>query len=360
MARLAILILLAALSVAPILPCTSIVLRDGKQLVFGFNLDWNVEEGLVFVNQRSMTRRSIGDPSEYTGEWVSRFGSLTFNMYGRDMPIGGINEAGLIVSQMLLEGTRYPSPDQRKALLSACWIQYQLDTAADIAGVIASDHDVRIQDQTPLHYLVADRSGAVATIEFLDGRMVAHTGDTLPVAALTNSTYDESLRFIEGKTFRWWLWWPWGLPWGRAPLDRFEVAAGRVKQFDSSPRADPVDYAFDTLRSVGQGGATPTQWSIVYQSAPRRTLVHFRTRENSSIKTIDLSRLDFRCSGSAAWIDVQLKGGGDVTSSFRPYSRDKNLQLIRTTWAKTPYIAHIPDSGLVKVAAHPSASRCVP
>jgi penicillin V acylase-like amidase (Ntn superfamily) len=357
---LAFLALLAGWLAPPVRPCTTIVLRDGERVVFGSNFDWHLGEGLVFVNQRSMTRRSVGDPKVNTATWVSRFGSVTFNIAGRDLPDLGINEAGLIIGTMMLEGTRYPSPDERDSMTDASWIQYQLDTSASVSEVIASDREVRITGVSPVHFLVADRSGAAATIEFLDGRMVVHTGDRLPVAALTNSTYEESLRSIEGKTFHSWLWWPWGLPWGRASLDRFEVAAGRVQDFQSSPRQDAVAYAFDTLRSVSQGGGTQTQWTIVYDLTPESTLVHFRTRQSSEVKTIDFAGLDFSCSGSAGWLDIHRKAGGNVTSSFQPYSYEKNLELIRTTFRKIDVLADLPDSVLEDVASLSHSSRCVP
>jgi penicillin V acylase-like amidase (Ntn superfamily) len=357
-ARLAVTVVLAGWLAAPARACTNIVLRDGKKVVVGTNVDYFISEGLVFVNQRGMTRRSVGDPAVNTAKWVARFGSVTFNLAGRDIPNLGINEAGLVIGTMLLEGTRYPEADDRASMLEDSWIQYQLDTSASVADVIASDSKVRITGQSPVHFLVADRSGAAATIEFLDGRMVAHTGDSLPVAALTNSTYEESLRSIEGKTFHPWLWWPWGLPWGRASLDRFEVAAGRVQQFQSSPDEDAVDYAFDTLRSVSQGGATPTQWTIVYEMTPERTRVYFRTRKSHEVKSIDFAGLDFGCSGSARWLDIQRKAGGDVTSRFQPYSYEKNLDLIRTNFRKIDYLADLPESVLQDVASLSHSSTC--
>jgi hypothetical protein len=360
MATLAMSTLLCGLLAPPLEACTNIVLRDGKKVVVGTNIDYFISEGLVFVNQRGMTRRSVGDPAVNTARWVSRFGSVTFNLAGRDIPNLGINEAGLVIGTMLLEGTRYPSPDDRASMVEDSWIQYQLDTSADVADVIASESKVRITGPSPVHFLVADRSGAAATIEFLDGRMVVHTGDSLPVAALTNSTYEESLRSIEGKKFHPWLWWPWGLPWGRASLDRFEVAAGRVQEFQSSPREDAVDYAFDTLRSVSQGGATPTQWTIVYEMTPDRTLVYFRTRKSHEVKTIDFAGLDFGCSGSAQWLDIHREEGGDVTSSFHPYSYEKNLELIRTNFRKIDYLADLPDSVLQDVASLSHSSTCAP
>ena len=38
-----------------------------------------------------------------------------------------------------------------------------------------------------LHYLVADANGNVATIEFLDGKMVVHRGSNLPFTVLTKT-----------------------------------------------------------------------------------------------------------------------------------------------------------------------------
>jgi penicillin V acylase-like amidase (Ntn superfamily) len=343
--------------------CTTIVLRDGQKVVVGSNLDYVVTDGLVFVNQRGMTRRSVGDPAVHDAMWVSRFGNVTFNLAARDLPSFGINEAGLVIGSMELLGTRYPEADDRDSLDNASWVQYQLDTSANVRDVIASDFDVRISDSAPNHFLVADRSGDAATIEFLDGRMVVHTGDQLPVAALTNSTYEDSLRSIEGKTFGSWLWWPWGLPWGlpwgRASLDRFEVAAGRVQEFKSSPRKDAVDYAFDTLRSVSQGGATPTRWTVVYELTPERTLVSFRTYKSSEIKTIDLTRLDFSCSRSAEWLDMHQEEGGDATSGFHPYSYERNLELVRTSFRQIDFLKDLPDSVLQDVARLSHSSTCV-
>ena len=356
---LAVVALLAGWLSPPIHACTNIVLHNGKRIVFGSNLDWNIEGGLVFVNQRSMLRQSIVDPGKNNrATWVSRYGSVTFNQAGRDLPMGGINEAGLIVASMWLDDAQYPTPDERPGVDNAEWIQYQLDTSDSVSDVIASDKDIRIAGPAPLHYMVADRSGAVATIEFLNGRMVAHAGERLPVAALTNSTYDISLQSIEGKTFHWWSWWPWGLPWGRASLDRFAVAAGRVQQFQSSPSEDDVDYAFDKLRGASQGGATPTQWSIVYEETPQRMLVHFRTRQNFEVKTIDLARLNFACSGSAEWMDIQHQASGDVTSNFQPYTYEKNLELVKSTFSQIDFLRDLPENVVEGVANNPSASRC--
>ncbi len=103
---------------------------------------------------------------------------------------GGMNERGLSLTTMSLDETRQPTADARPPLDSGEWVQYILDTCATVEEVIATDSQVRIF--TVDHYLIGDRFGNAAVIEFLDGRMVSHTAPNLPVAALTNNVYEDS------------------------------------------------------------------------------------------------------------------------------------------------------------------------
>jgi len=213
--------------------CTTLCLRTGGRIVFGKNYDWTVEDGLLLVNKRGVTRRSDQPSAAAAARWVSKFGSVTFNQYGRDFPSGGMNEAGLVVELMWAEGSQYPRPDARPAVDCLEWIQYQLDTARTVAEVIASDARVRIASDIPLHYLIADRQGSVAAIEFIHGKLVAHTGESLPLPVLANDLYADSLRFVE--------------KWGSARTDfaspaRFARAADRVQKFQ--PKSDPVACKF--------------------------------------------------------------------------------------------------------------------
>ena len=100
-------------------PCTTFVLRTDKGLVFGRNLDWITGTGLVLTNPRNLEKIALVDPSEKAIKWVSRFGSITFNQVGRELPYGGMNESGLIVEHMTLDETIYPSKDNRYAI-GAC------------------------------------------------------------------------------------------------------------------------------------------------------------------------------------------------------------------------------------------------
>jgi penicillin V acylase-like amidase (Ntn superfamily) len=332
---------------APAQACTTFCLRDDGRILFGKNYDWNVGDGLLVVNQRGMARQA-DMPDDRPASWVSRYGSVTFNQYGRDFPSGGMNEAGLVIELMWLEGSRYPAPDARPALDVLQWIQYNLDTHATITEVLAADQKVRIAGDVPLHYLVADRKGQVASVEFLDGRMVAHTGKDLAVAALTNSTYAASEKSRqEAKARRL------TPPPGPGSLARFQRAAERTDAFDAG-QGDPVAYAFETLDRVAQGPYT--QWSIVYEID--RLRVHFRTRDHRPVRTLRLADLDFACGRPVRVLPLDAQVEGDVARRLVPYTRRLNYDLLRAATSKTPFLASTPDTELQRLAAYPEAGVC--
>jgi penicillin V acylase-like amidase (Ntn superfamily) len=338
--------------------CTTFCIRDGNRLVFGQNYDWYVAEGVMLVNKRGVARTAYA-PGDRGLKWTSRHGSVSFNQYGRDQPTGGMNEAGLVVALMWVDGTGYPAPDSRPAVGGGTgWIQYQLDNARNVADVVASDTHVRIpRSGSPLHYLVADRDGQVAAIEFRDGNMVVHTGPALAVPALANDFYAESVAEYRKLADSAQL-----TPERIGVQSRFARAASRTASY--RPGTDPVQYAFDTLHEVAQGkqAAAPappahvTQWSIVYDIDHLR--IHFRTRAQPAVKTVTLAALDFSCASPVAGIDIEQPAGGDVLPRLKPYSRADNLALIRSTWSQTGMLKLTPAAEMERVAALSDQSRC--
>jgi len=196
-------LVLFLLSSPSVVACTSFILDNNGFAVFGANFDFRIHEGLVFINKRNVTK-TILDPSttgEYA-EWTSKYGSVTFNVVGYQFAYAGMNEVGLVISSLDLNITENPAPDERPPLETAIWVQYQLDNASTIEDVIASDSVVRIANTTD-HYLVSDKTGSSAAIEFIEGKMVVHTDESMPVKALTNNTYEESID--SWKKSRWWM-----------------------------------------------------------------------------------------------------------------------------------------------------------
>jgi len=345
-----IVLLSMALFLAAVVPwaeaCTTLCVRHGGRIVFGKNYDWNVADGILLVNKRGMEKSS--DTREPL-RWVARYGSVTFNQYGRDNPMGGMNEAGLVIELMWVDGTSYPAPDARPAVGALAWIQYQLDTAANVAELIASEPRLRITQQSaPLHFLVADRTGAVATIEFVRGKLLAHSGAALPAAALANNFYEDSLRHLQRLDAT-------GQPVTvtYSSLSRFAHAARRTREF-SGKDGDPVPYVFATLAQVAQ--REHTQWSIVYEIDQAR--VHFRTQRNGQIKTLSLQGLDFSCATPVLLLDLHQNQPGDAGPQLRPYSRAVNLALLRSSFAQTDFLARTPAAEIERDAALPDAGTC--
>ncbi len=338
-----------ALTPSPARACSTFCMQEGARILFGKNYDWNVSEGMLVVNQHHVEKTAAMTRSGSPARWVSRFGSVTFNQYGREFPSGGMNQAGLVVELMWLDESRYPDPDSRGALGCLQWIQYQLDMAATVEEVLDSDSKVRIDSQSPLHYLVADRTGQVASVEFLNGRLVAHTRNDLPVPALTNSTYDGSMRYFDrlrkdGGT----------AAAGHGSLDRFARIAERVREFEQSGDSKAVDHAFETLSLVAQGSYT--KWSIVYELDALR--VSFRTSRNSAIRKLALADLDFGCGAPVRVVDLHKGAAGDVGSLLNSYSTETNLALVRASYRKTPFLSETPDTVLRRQADYPTTTTC--
>ncbi|MBD0332992.1 MAG: linear amide C-N hydrolase, partial [Chitinophagaceae bacterium] len=152
--------------------CTTFLLHNNGQYFFGRNYDFVTANGLVVINSRDVKKSVFGSSAAAPLSWTARYGSVTFNQFGKEFPQGGMNEQGLVVELMWLDGTQYPETDQRTGLSELQWIQYALDNCATVAEVIGTDKQIRIEKTSaPLHFLVADASGNAATIEFLNGQI---------------------------------------------------------------------------------------------------------------------------------------------------------------------------------------------
>lgn len=344
------LLLLASALILPCLSldihaCTTFCLKNNDEVLFGKNYDWMIGDGMVFVNKRGVSKMSSEEVNP--AKWVSKYGSVTFNQYGWESPSGGMNEEGLVIELMWLDDTQYPAPDDRPAIDVLEWIQFNLDTAANTDQVVRNADTVRIASAVKLHYLVNDRFGKSATIEFLNGKLESHTGDNLPYATLTNDTYTRSLEYAGRKS---------GAATTESSLDRFSRAAAKSRQFDMRHRTekDAVDYAFNILDNVMQKKST--QWSIVYDQ--RRGRVYWRTKKRSDLKSIDTAALDYSCGTPVKVIDVDNKESGDVTRRLVPFTRQSNRDLIERSFTNTEFLKNVPAESKDRLAEFPERFVC--
>ena len=344
--------------------CTTFCLNHGDKPVFGKNHDWMLEYGLVIINKRGVTKTARPGLQDKLLTWTSKYGSATFNQFGREFPFGGMNEVGLVVESMLLNETEYPLPDSRPAINILQWIQYQLDNFSTIEEVITSDSQIRIRGSEEViandsqirirgyrvpgcHFLVCDRTGNCATIEFIGHKLVYHTTKKMPVKTLTNSTYAESISFWKKDKIP--------QPDVYKSIERFIRAANMVKNYDPQMTKTPIDYAFNILSSVAQ--AAFTQWSIVYDIADPS--IYFRTLENQRVRYFSLKSFDFSCAAPVKVLDVNADLSGDITAKFVDYTYQINRNLVRDAFRETYFLSHLPAHALDKHSTYPESTRCI-
>jgi choloylglycine hydrolase len=80
------LVALTAVAGREAVACTTFCYADGGTMVFGRNYDWNIGDGMVVVNKRNVFKHALVEPAPAT--WTSKYGSITFNQYGREFPTG--------------------------------------------------------------------------------------------------------------------------------------------------------------------------------------------------------------------------------------------------------------------------------
>ena len=329
--------------------CTALSINRSGTPVVGINYDWYFGDGSITVNKRGVFKIANGGSPGPLASWTSKFGSISFTQYGRELVQSGMNEAGLFIGGLLLEETQWSPPDSRPSIRSAQWLQYQLDTASTIREVIESDKRLRISSipgiSSPEHFFVCDRSGACAVIESLQGKPVYRSGKDMPVPVLTNGTYTSCLDFLNrGKLPE---------PDTDYSVRRFKEAAAMLRAIDGQGPEPETKLAFEILKKVEHS----TQWTIVYDLKNLRVL--FRTAERPSTRSFSFAAFDFSCAKPAKILDVQADLSGDVSGNFVTYSREANRDLIARAFKKTGSLSNLPAYVLDELSYYPESFVCV-
>jgi choloylglycine hydrolase len=329
-------VILAALLIAPWgvarHSCSTFLLPAGQSLYVGHNLDEYFEvPGLVVVNKKGAAKENVSwaDVISLTGReeeaprlrWVSKFGSITYNTFGREFPDGGMNEAGLYVGEMTLKGTVWPTDDLPK-IHHHQWMQYLLDNFKSVDEAVASLKVLSPSGHTEWHFFLADRRGNTAVIEFDQGRAVIYQGENIPVKVLCNAAYGAELEKM--RRFK-------GYGGSEDPGreaknadNRFVWATSLIAAYAASGSADPAAYVFRTLEALKLGN---NQWSIVYDLTRGR--MYFTTVKARRVRYVDFSRFDFSCAGPSLCLDITRDLEGDVSAAFEPLTEALNEEYIR-------------------------------
>jgi choloylglycine hydrolase len=273
-----------------------------------------------------------------TMQWNAKYGYLFADFFGSGQPVDGMNEKGLSFGYLYLPGyTTYPAgpgDDKTKSLPYTSfgdWILGNFENTQDVENAL-KDITVFAQPANlgpfhdavlPVHAVISDKAGSSIVVEFVNGKMVVSKN---ALGILTNSpNFDWHLTNLQnyinlspyatssitlngivysgtgqGSGLV-------GLPGDPTPPSRFIKMA--MYQQAAMPTADAtealnlsehilnnVDIPYGVVRTVKSVSMAPdnmdkTQWTL-YKDLTHNML-YFRSYTNSTIQSIDMSKIDF-------------------------------------------------------------------
>lgn len=336
--------------------CSAFLYAVGDTRFVGKSYDWffDLSHGAAFVNQRGVAKDAFAlDLSQnplkgVPMSWTSRYMSTTFNQFGREFPMGGMNEAGLVIEILQLPESKTPDKsDARPYVNESQWIQYALDSYATVEEVVAGFNDVRIATVfVGAHYFVCDQASACAVVEFLDGKAVVHqqADGSLPIPAITNNVYEDSMNYFAKNKNR-------DIP-GSGSLPRFNRVARAIASLNADSESTLDSALWDVLDSVDyKSDYLTTAWNIQY--APKVGDITFRTKLFKSKKHLAMGNLNADCGQAVQMLDMNQDLPSEVSDRFDTYSVEANKALVMQNSDL------ISEELLAEVAAYPETNtRC--
>jgi hypothetical protein len=228
-------------------------LGDPEDRVFGRSFDWRYSPALLLFTDRpaadGYASVSMVDIA-YLGFDDRTVDLTTLPLAGRrglldapSWPFDGMNAAGVAVGMAAVPSAEGPHDPGKPTVDSLEVMRAILDRAGSVdeAVAILGQYNIDWEGGPPLHYLVADRSGRAALVEFHGGEIIA-LPNAGPWHAATNFTRSAVAGDAAGQ------------------CHRYDTLIRRLT--DASGVLD-AGTALDLLRAVAQTESA-TQWSVVY------------------------------------------------------------------------------------------------
>jgi penicillin V acylase-like amidase (Ntn superfamily)/uncharacterized protein (DUF2141 family) len=284
MKKLLFTLLTLTLIIKTVYPCSAIVLKNDNQILLAKNFDWTYGDGIIMKNLRGIKKTAYFTQTGEQAQWTSKYGSVTFNQNGREMPYGGMNEKGLAIEMLWLEVTQYNINEKKAYVNELEWIQYQLDNFESVKQVIDHLSDLSIYPiKGKIHYILSDIFGKSVIIEYLNGKPTAYEKDANVCQTITNNSviYSESFKNqVKGIKKR-----------NTSTTFRYYKLEQEILTVTNQSKLNEA-YAFEVLKKVNiPKGSFRTLWSIVYNISQKS--ISFHTDTHKEIKTIQFSALDF-------------------------------------------------------------------
>lgn len=299
---------------------TAIYIGQQNVRMLAKNQDVPYEGAYIFTNERGVAKQALVQPPARAAQWVSRYGSVTVSQVGKEMPNGGMNEAGLVVEQTTLWQSTYPEDDNLAAIGELQWIQLLLDTCVSVQEAIVAASKLRIaQPMSRLHYMLADRTGDCAVIEFIDNRMQLYRSDSLPVPIMANTSYAAAIRDLEDANEHWRSAYS---DYDRNSMERFVKGAAYIADEPSAREKDQLELALEALQAVRR---EDTAYSFIYDL--QLLQLHFISNLYPQLKTVRLSELDFSRDAVALALNVQQPADKDGKAGYQKFDTTLNFTI---------------------------------
>ena len=298
-------------------PCSSFVLKNGKTVLLGKNFDWTFDNGYIIKNLKNTTKVAYCTHNGTPASWTSKYGSVTFNQNGKEMPYGGMNDKGLVVEMLWLEDTRFNISEDKTYLNELEWIQYQLDNFQTVDEVVSNVETLKIYPiKGKIHYILADTYGKSVIIEYLDGKPMVYEKEANACQAITNKSVAFSEKYIDNIQ---------GIRQNNtSEIYRYHQLENQIKKLQN-----PSDYSektvFQLLESVSiPKGDFKTVWSIVYNIETKS--IAFYSHKNKEIKQINLNNIDFEQGLSC--FNINQNKETLLDNKLQPFSEKVNFEMV--------------------------------
>lgn len=210
-----------------------------------------------------------------------------------------------------------------------------------------------------LHYIIFDKTGDCAVIEYLNGKLICYTQGNLPVKVLTNTDYAKSIDCLKTGEIP--------VPDHISSIDRFIRTAKSLQNQKLKDKAFNIDLAFDTLALSHMGEITEvdgekirsyivTEWSIIYDIENLK--VYYKTFFNHKIRHFSLPSFDFSCKTPVKALDIHQNITGEASGFFMDYNMKLNKDFLNKFQSIIPEINSDHGKTLNRIIAYPQTTSC--
>jgi len=171
-------------------------LGDESNSILGRNLDWRDDPTLLLFTDPPDGYASVSINDIFFLGFTNKEPSIMNRLVlllTPHIPLDGMNEAGVSIGMMAVEHASYEGNPEKTTIGGASVIRKVLDYAGSVeeALELMDDHNIDFSCSLPLHYLLADKSGNSAVVEYVAGEMRVLRNEQ-PWQAATNFIISET------------------------------------------------------------------------------------------------------------------------------------------------------------------------